>query len=451
MTDDDPLVDGARLQEEVVRLTRDLIRLDSTNAPGNETPVARHLQDYLVDAGVDCELVARDPRRANLVARLPGTAQAPSLAFVGHTDVVPADPRDWTHPPFEGVVDDHGYLYGRGAVDMKNEVAARAVALAHLSRSGFQPRGDLWFLAVADEEDGTADVGMRWLLESRPDIRPDQAVNEGGGLLLELADGRRVMTVGVGEKGTFPARVTALGQAGHASTPSIGDNAVPRLAELVRRVGPGMPRPQRSELTDRMLELLLPGNVSGDLDVDLARAAALHPFLQHMLPALVGTTMAPTMLDASPRRNVMPARASVELDCRILPGSTEIDVERDVRDRLGSDIPYELSWPERLVAGSASPADGPVPEALAAYLDRQASDVSLLPVLDTGFTDSVHLRAAGCTAAYGFSPAWHTPAEVVEAGYHNADERIHVDDLLASTRFHMDLAHRLLGDPAGRK
>lgn len=450
MTDDDPLVDGARLQEEVVRLTRDLIRLDSTNAPGNETPVARHLQDYLVDAGVDCELVARDPRRANLVARLPGTAQAPSLAFVGHTDVVPADPRDWTHPPFEGVVDDHGYLYGRGAVDMKNEVAARAVALAHLSRSGFQPRGDLWLLAVADEEDGTADVGMRWLLESRPDIRPDQAVNEGGGLLLELADGRRVMTVGVGEKGTFPARVTALGQAGHASTPSIGDNAVPRLAELVRRVGPGMPRPQRSELTDRMLELLLPGNVSGDLDVDLARAAALHPFLQHMLPALVGTTMAPTMLDASPRRNVMPARASVELDCRILPGSTEIDVERDVRDRLGSDIPYELSWPERLVAGSASPADGPVPEALAAYLDRQASDVSLLPVLDTGFTDSVHLRAAGCTAAYGFSPAWHTPAEVVEAGYHNADERIHVDDLLASTRFHMDLAHRLLGDPAGR-
>ena len=94
-------------------------------------------------------------------------------------------PRDWTHPPFEGVVDDDGYLYGRGAIDMKNEVAARAVALAHLARCGFRPTGDLWFLAVADEEDGTADVGMRWLLETRPDIRPDMSVNEGGGERLE--------------------------------------------------------------------------------------------------------------------------------------------------------------------------------------------------------------------------------------------------------------------------
>lgn len=433
------------LHQEVVELTQQLIRLDSTNAPGNETPVARHLQEYLTAAGVDCELVARDPQRANLVARLPGTDGAPSLAFVGHTDVVPADPRDWTHPPFEAVVDDQGFLHGRGAVDMKNEVAARAVALAHLARSGFRPRGDLWYLAVADEEDGTADVGMRWLLHSRPDIRPDHAVNEGGGLLLELADGRRVMTVGVGEKGTYPARVTAVGQAGHASTPSIGDNAVPHLGELLRRVGTGMPRPRRSELTDAMLAVLLAGELSGDLETDVARAGALHPFLQHMLPALVGTTMAPTVLSASSKRNVMPARASVELDCRILPGTSEADVERDVRERLGADVAYELSWPEQLVAGSASPAEGPVPEALAAYLSSQASDVALLPVLDTGFTDSVYLRAAAGTAAYGFNPTWHTPAEVVEEGYHNADERIHVDDLLASVRFHVQLAERLLG------
>ena len=111
---------------------------------------------------------------------------SPSLAFVGHTDVVPVDARDWTHPPFEGVVDDAGYLYGRGALDMKGEVAARAVALKELARSGWRPRGDLWFLAVADEEDGMADVGMRWLLEHRPDIRPDLSVNEGGGERFEL-------------------------------------------------------------------------------------------------------------------------------------------------------------------------------------------------------------------------------------------------------------------------
>ena len=134
--------------------------------------MARHLAEYLGEAGIECELVAREGQehRANLVARVPGTegGTAPSLAFVGHTDVVPVDARDWTHPPFEAVVDDDGYLWGRGALDMKGEVAARAVALKELVRSGWRPRGDLWFLAVADEEDGMADVGMRWLLEHAP-------------------------------------------------------------------------------------------------------------------------------------------------------------------------------------------------------------------------------------------------------------------------------------------
>ena len=348
------------LAAEVLRVARDLIRIDTSNAPaenlgrepGNETLVAEYLRDYLTGHGVECEVVARDPRRANLVARIPGTGDAPSLAYVGHTDVVPADPRDWTHPPFEAVVDDDGWLFGRGAIDMKSEVAARAVAVAELARSGFRPRGDLWLLAVADEEDGMYDVGMRWLLEHRPDIRPAMAVNEGGGERLVLADGRVVTTVGIGEKGTYPARVVAVGEAGHASTPSVGRNAVPLVGELLRRVGTGMPDPVRSPLVDRTLEVLL-GEVPDELADALDRAGRQHPALTHLLPALVGTTMAPTMLGGSPKRNVMPARAWVELDCRILPGTTEADVERAVRHRLGDDVPYELEWPSTWWPGAA--------------------------------------------------------------------------------------------------
>lgn len=435
------------LHAEVLELTRDLVRLDTSNAPGfaagNETLAARHLHEYLTAAGVDCELVAREPGRANLVARIAGTGEAPSLAFAGHTDVVPADPRDWTHPPFAAVIDDDGYLYGRGAIDMKNEVAARAVAMAELARSGFRPRGDLWLIAVADEEDGTADVGMRWLLETRPDIRPDLAVNEGGGERLPLTDGRTLVSVGVGEKGTYPARVTARGQAGHASTPDVGDNAVPLLGELLRRVGRGMPDRVASALVDRTLEVLL-GDPGSDLEAALARAALLHPTLRHQLPALAGTTMAPTMLSGSTKRNVMPARASMELDCRILPGTTEAEVEAAVRARLGNDVAYELSWPEALVAGSASSPDSVLMSSIAAFWHDQGDDVGLLPMLCTGFTDSVYLREVG-TEAYGFSPFRSTPAEVLAAGFHNADERIHVDDLLLSVEFHLDLARRLLG------
>jgi acetylornithine deacetylase/succinyl-diaminopimelate desuccinylase-like protein len=442
------------LHTEVVELARDIIRLDTSNAfgvhEGNETLVARHLADYLEDAGVECELVAREgsDHRANLVARVPGTdgGTAPSLAFVGHTDVVPVDARDWTHPPFEALVDDDGYLWGRGAIDTKGHVAARAVAIKELVRSGWRPRGDLWLLAVADEEDGMADVGMRWLLDARPDIRPDRSVNEGGGERLELVDGRTLVGLAIGEKGTFPARVTALGEAGHASTPTKADNAVPHLGEVLARIGRGLPAPVEHPLVARMLGVLLgdsytPGD---DLPSALASAGRLHPELEHWLPALAGTTMAPTRVGASDALNVMPSRAWVELDCRILPGTSEADVEAAVRERIGEGIAYDLSWPDKLIPGSVSPPDGPVVAAIHAWVTAQIPDARLLPSLGTGFTDSSFLRAAGCQAAYGFQPFFTTPLEVLESGYHNADERVHVDDLEASVRFHLHLARTLL-------
>jgi acetylornithine deacetylase/succinyl-diaminopimelate desuccinylase-like protein len=442
-----PPADDADVRAEVLSLCQALIRVDTTNPPGRETAAAVVLRDHLEAAGVACELVARDPDRANLVACIPGAGTGPSLAFVGHTDVVPADPRAWTHPPFDAVVE-AGYLFGRGAVDMKNELAARVVAMARLARSGFRPRGDLWLLAVADEEDGSADVGMRWLLEHRPDIRPDFALNEGDGLRLELADGRVVMGLAVGDKGTYPARVTAIGEAAHASMPTEGRNALPLLAELLHRVGSGLPDPRPNPVVDQMVAMLTGRAVPVDADgyrSALAAAAAMHPALEHLVPAVAGTTMAPTMLSGSSKRNVMPGRASVELDCRILPGTTQADVEREVRARLGDGIAYELDWPEQLVAGSSSPAEGQLFDACQSFLDTADPGTVLLPSLSTGFTDSVYLRAACGTVAYGFSPMLATPADVALAGFHAKDERVHVDDLLLAVRFHEHAAHALLG------
>ncbi len=434
------------LDAEVLGVARELIRRDTTNRgfSGTETLAAEYLRDYLTGHGVDAELVAREPSRANVVACLPGTDPgAPSLALVGHTDVVPVDGQDWTHPPFEAVVDDAGFLHGRGAVDMKNEVAARAVTMARLAREGFRPRGDLWFVAVADEEDGRADVGMRWLLAERPDLRPTMAINEGAGSRLPLVDGREAVTFSIGEKGTCPVRLVAIGESGHASMPELGRNAVPILAELIGRLGAGMPEVTPSPEVEATLVALL-GRPVRDFAADLAEAAALHPTLGHELPSLPGTTMAPTVLAASTARNVMPARASVELDCRILPGTTPEQVLASVRARLGEGS-YELELCEDMVPGSSSTATGALPEAVAAWHAEEGDPAVLLPILCTGFTDSVHLRAAGGTAAYGFSPFRSTPAEVIAAGFHNANERIHVDDLTLSARFHLALVRRLLG------
>ena len=253
------------LQTEVAELLRDLIRIDTSNPPGRETPAAMLLKDYLEANGVACELVARDPDRANLIARIPGTGEGPSLALLGHTDVVPADAEDWQHPPFDGHLDDDGYIWGRGSVDMKNETASRAVTMAALARSGFQPGGDLVFVAEADEEDGTEEVGMAWLVKARPDIATDYALNEGGGERLELADGRVVVTVNIGEKATLGTLVTALGEAGHASTPTSGANAVPRLATLITRLANHRTRRHLLPETRVMLEALA-GEFGDDVD-----------------------------------------------------------------------------------------------------------------------------------------------------------------------------------------
>jgi acetylornithine deacetylase/succinyl-diaminopimelate desuccinylase-like protein len=270
-------------------------------------------------------------------------------------------------------------------------------------------------------------------------------------MLFELTDGRRLVALGIGEKGTYPVRVTALGEAGHASTPTVGDNAVPHLGQVLARVGSGLPAPVRHPLVDQMLEVLLGSEEYAgydDLGDALAAAGALHPALVHWMPALAGTTMAPTRVGASDALNVMPSRAWVDLDCRILPGTTEAEVEAAVRERLAGDgrsgPVYDLTWPDRLIPGSASPPTGPVVQAIADWVAEEIPGTGLLPALSTGFTDSSYLRATAGTAAYGFQPFLTTPLDVLEAGYHNADERVHVDDLHASVRFHLHLAKALL-------
>ncbi|MDX6522264.1 MAG: hypothetical protein QOJ31_578 [Gaiellales bacterium] len=416
------------LRDEAISLTRDLIRVDTSNPPGNETPAAMVLKRYLEANGIECEIVARDPDRANLIARIPGNGSGPSMALLGHTDVVPADAQDWQRPPFSGDVDDDGYLWGRGAVDMKNETATRAVAMAVLAREGFQPNGDLLYIAEADEEDGTHPVGMIWLVQERPDLATDFAINEGGGDRQVLVDGRVVVPICVGEKCCLAAMVTALGEAGHASTPTAGANAVPRLATLINRLAAHRPKRRLLPETRALLEALV-GEVGDDLDAAIDRACALHPSFPDLLPPLFSVTIAPTRLYGSSARNVMPGRASVECDCRILPGDTPELLEAELRDALGTDIAFEIEFPEPPVGGSVATVDTPLYRVCQEFLDQRDPGAMLLPTISTGFTDSHFLRSAFGTAAYGFWPVKHTPSDVIYAGVHNRDERIHVDDL----------------------
>src|SRR4051812_30177206 len=210
----------ARLRDEVTDLLRRLVACDTSNPPGRETQAAAILEEYLVAAGLECERVAKGPDRTNLLVRLRGDGTGPSLAFLGHLDVVVARREEWSLEPFAAVERD-GAIWGRGTVDMKCQVAATAVALATLAREGFRPGGDLMLLLMADEEVGEAGVGAPFFVEARPDLRPEFLVGEGAGEPFETPAGP-IYLLDHGVKATANATLTARGRPGDASLPDTG-------------------------------------------------------------------------------------------------------------------------------------------------------------------------------------------------------------------------------------
>ena len=217
------------LQQASTELLQQLVRFDTVNPPGNERAAQEHLAGYLMSAGFECELLGAVHERPNLIARLRGVADGPTLCFLGHVDTVLAYPEEWTHDPWSADVAD-GFLWGRGALDMKSQVAAEIAAAVSLARGGWRPaRGELLIVAVVDEETGGA-LGAQWITETHPDkVRCDLLLNEGGGAVFEYA-GRRRYGVCCAEKGVFRFTITTDGVAGHASMPKMGDNALLKLA-----------------------------------------------------------------------------------------------------------------------------------------------------------------------------------------------------------------------------
>ena len=425
------------LRDEAVGLLQQLLRLNTVNPPGNETLAAELLRDYLEANGVEVELYARSPERANLVARLRG-GDGPSLCFLSHTDTVVADPAEWTRDPWSGdLADDH--VWGRGALDMKNQVAASAVAIASLAREGFRPPGDLVFVAAADEEVGKS-FGLQWLCEKHPDaVRVDYAINEGGGERVELG-GKAYYLCATAEKMSAPFRLTVKGRSGHASMPGIADNALVKAAALIQKLAAYRPEPSIGPEVAGFLDAVLgeqppPGEV-------LARLAAVDRLAVETIEPLLSFTLSPTMIEASERRNVVPGTCEVVVDRRLLPGQLPEDVEPILREVLGEGD-YELETIEQW-GGTRSSLETPLWEAIGAWVEQTEPGAKVAPLCCSGFTDSHWLRDAFGTVAYGFFPARTMDPELMARLIHSADERTHVDDLGLGVDF-LRAAARSLG------
>ncbi len=427
------------LRDEAVQLLQGLIRLDTVNPPGNETAAAELLRDYLAGSGVESELYAKVPERANLVARLPGSGEGPSLLLLSHTDTVVADPSEWQLDPWSGDLRD-GEVWGRGALDMKGEVAASAVAIASLAREGFEPRGDLIFVAAADEEVGD-DVGLPWLCREYPDaVRSDYALNEGAGERVELA-GRAFYLCATAEKMSSPFRLRVHGRAGHASMPGIADNALAKAAPLIERLASYRPELRLGAETEVLVETIAGQKLEAAEALELARG--LDPFMAEMLEPLLSFTLSPTMISASERRNVVPSVCDVVIDCRLLPEQTQAEVEQVIRSVLGEGD-YELQWIEGR-GGTRSPLETPLWDAVESFVSEVEPGAVPVPICVPGFTDSHWLRQAFGTVAYGFFPMRTMDTQVAARLIHSADERIAADDLALGLECFRHVARTLSG------
>lgn len=444
----------ARAHDELVELVRSLIRIPSVNPPAPALPdgelrAARFVADVLADAGVPSEVHEPVPGRGSVTARLhgDGTGGDP-LLLLSHVDVVPAPAAGWTHDPFAGDLAD-GYVYGRGAVDMKSmvamELAVMRLLAARARAAGRDPasdpvpglRRDVLFASTADEEAGGFD-GAGWLARTRPDtLRAAGAVNECGGVSTELA-GRRFYPIQVAEKGFVVYRIHVRGTWGHGSMPR-DDNAAVRAAHVVTRLAaPGEARvtgPMARCFTElaAALEPVQASLVEAIAGEDPRRAeAALRtlcdPMLARATRALLRDTISVGIVRTGLKYNIVPGEAMVEIDCRVLPGTTEDDMREEVLARLG-DLAEHCDV-ERVIAAQPveAPVDSPLYRLLAETVRAHDPGGTPIPVMAPFATDAKHTAILD-VPTYGFSPLRLDPEERFLELFHGVDERVGVEAL----------------------
>jgi acetylornithine deacetylase/succinyl-diaminopimelate desuccinylase-like protein len=425
------------LQEETAEVLARLIRFRTVNPPGDERACQEWLAGYLEDAGLTCELHGAEPERPNLVARLAG-GDGPTLGYLSHVDTVLADRQDWSQDPWGGEVRD-GFLYGRGAIDMKDQTAAEAVALATLARNGVRPNGELKLISVVDEETGGA-LGAQWLTETMPELaRVDYLLNEGAGAVMPYAD-RRLYGVCVAEKGTFRFIVRTTGRAAHASVPGLAENALLKLAPAIVALGEARPGFDLTEATHALLEGL--GEDPADPQGALDHVARISPQLAPILDAALRVTFAPTIVSAGEKINVIPARAELRVDCRLPPGMGEDVARKRVAEVLDGDVDVEFT---EAIVGNRSPVASPLMDAIREWVGEHDPGAETVPTVLPAFTDCRWFRAAfpDCVA-YGFFPQRHQTLYETWPLMHALDERIDVRDLGFAASFFHDLPGRLL-------
>ncbi|KOX34886.1 hypothetical protein ADK67_02735 [Saccharothrix sp. NRRL B-16348] len=416
-------------QDEVVSLASELIRIDTTNTGDPATVVgeraaAEWVAEKLAEVGYETTYVESGAKgRGNVVARLAGSDPSRGALLVhGHLDVVPADASEWSVHPFSGAVQD-GYVWGRGAVDMKDMVAMTLAVARRFKRDGVVPPRDIVFAFLADEEAGGL-FGAKWLVDNRPELFEGvtEAISEVGGFSITLKDDVRAYLVETAEKGIRWLKLRVRGTAGHGSMIH-NDNAVAKLAAAVTKLGqhrfPVILSPSVREFLAGVSEITGLEFPEDDIEGSIGKLGALS----RMIGATLRDTANPTMLSAGYKANVIPSFAEATVDCRILPGREEA-FDRELAELLGPDVEREwLGLPP-----VETTFDGALVDAMTASITAEDPGAKVLPYMLSGGTDAKSFQELGIRN-FGFAPL-KLPADLDFSGlFHGVDERVPVDAL----------------------
>lgn len=455
MTDDSfPREELDRASEDL----RELLRIDTSNPPGAERPAMEWVAKRCREFGLEPEFSGEHEERPNLTARWnadPSRRSGRPLVLSCHLDVVPADPEQWTHPPFSGH-DDGAAIWGRGAIDMKGFAVMGLAALNRLRRENFQPNRDIIFAAVADEEAGTR-LGSRWLVDHRPDLLgddPEYVINEVGGFTVHRK-GRRFYPIQVAEKGVAWLRLTARGRAGHSSIPA-GASAVDRLAASVRAIAgarlPWHPSPEARQFLAGFAEpegaiarRIAPLMAHPTYGPNFLKMAVPDPSRRASLEAVLRNTANPTRLGTENNVNVLPEKAVAEIDGRLAPGQTATDLIEELGRVIPARIRPHLEWEVIHEAPATTfPTDTDLFRAMRESIQRADPGSHVVPSIIPGFTDSQNYARLGAKC-YGFYPL-RLPEDLdFQSLFHGVDERIPIDGFHWGIETLTDLLRRFLG------
>jgi acetylornithine deacetylase/succinyl-diaminopimelate desuccinylase-like protein len=442
--------DWKALEEETMRHFQALVRFDTSDPPGNEKAAADYVKSVLDKEGIPAQLLALEPHRPNVVARLKGSGAKRPLLIMGHTDTVNVDPKKWTHPPF-GAVRDGGYVYGRGTVDDKDNLVSALMAMLILKRQKVPLDRDVIFLAESGEE-GSVRYGIKYMVDTQfPQIDAEYCYAEGGG---GSRQGGQMKFVGVQTLEKIPRAIelTAKGVAGHGSVP-LKTNALAHVSTAVGKVAAWKPPININETTGayfkRLAAISSPEEAKRYQDVLSPDPAVSGPaddyFLEHepRHASMLRTSLSPTIFQAGYRVNVIPSEAKATIDVRVHPDEDPQKVLEQVRAVI-NDPAVDVSWAARDVRPHGnSRLNTDAFKVLEANVTKHYK-VSTLPTMSTGATDMAYLRAKG-VQCYGIGPATDVEDGPKGFGAHSDQERILESELYRFMRFHYDIVVDLAG------